>query len=87
MRLTTSLLALLLVPCLAAAQQSAPQANLPPRGFVPDSANCGRSVDSAVRGERDQSSTTVRGDTKGQCMDCYRDSPRDHLPSLGWQSN
>ena len=42
MRLTTSLLALLLVPCLAAAQQSAPQANLPPRGFVPDSATAVR---------------------------------------------
>jgi hypothetical protein len=42
MRLTTSLLALLLVPCLAGAQQSAPQAKVPVRGFVPDSATAVR---------------------------------------------
>jgi hypothetical protein len=42
MRLTTSLLALLFVPSLAGAQQSAAQANGPLRGFVPDSATAVR---------------------------------------------
>jgi NTF2 fold immunity protein of polymorphic toxin system component len=37
MRLTIPLVALLLVPRLAGAQRSPPQATVPPRGFVPDS--------------------------------------------------
>jgi len=38
MRSPTIFLALLLVPCLAGAQQPGPQGYVPPRGFVPDSA-------------------------------------------------
>ena len=42
MRSPTIFLALLLVPCLAGAQQLGPQGYVPPRGFVPDSATAVR---------------------------------------------
>jgi hypothetical protein len=42
MRLATSLLALLLVPRFASAQQPPQQLNVPPHGFVPDSATAVR---------------------------------------------
>jgi len=42
MRSPTIFLALLLVPCLAGAQQPGPQGYVPPRGFVPDSATAVR---------------------------------------------
>src|SRR2546430_12636780 len=42
MRSPTILLALLVVPCLAGAQQPGPQGYVPPRGFVPDSATAVR---------------------------------------------
>jgi len=42
MRFATIFPALLLVPCLAGAQQPGPQGYVPPRGFVPDSATAVR---------------------------------------------
>jgi hypothetical protein len=41
-RLTTTFLALLLVPCLAGAQQTTFHPYVPPNGFVPDSATAVR---------------------------------------------